>query len=85
MNDEHLTWNARKLRLMEVLCIICGEVIDPPPAQTRWPKTRMLANSCNETIYTTRLMLLQLEEEGKVLCSHRRIQNSLRWYPAHTK
>ena len=64
MNEEHLTWNARKLRLMEVLC---------------------MANSCNETIYTTRLMLLQLEEEGKVLCSHRRIQNSLRWYPAHTK
>jgi DNA-binding transcriptional regulator YhcF (GntR family) len=50
----------------------------PPPEQ--WPKTRELADQCGENIYTTRTLLLALEKEGKVRCTHRSINNSLRWY-----
>lgn len=52
--------------------------IIPPPEQ--WPKTRELADKCGENIYTTRTLLLALEKEGKVRCTHRSINNSLRWY-----
>jgi hypothetical protein len=51
-----------------------------PPAPEHWPKTRELADKCGENIYTTRTLLLALEKEGKVSCTHRSINNSLRWY-----
>ncbi|MGE4781572.1 hypothetical protein AB8960_21085 [Yersinia enterocolitica] len=56
------------------------EVLSPPPDPADWLKTRLLADMCNEDIYTARLLLLSLENEGKVLCSHCSIGNSLRWY-----
>ncbi|WP_425585500.1 FaeA/PapI family transcriptional regulator [Yokenella regensburgei] len=61
---------------------VITEVLSPPPAPDQWLKTRLLADLCDEDIYTARLLLLSLENEGKVLCSHRSIGNSLRWYPA---
>ncbi|WP_417903533.1 FaeA/PapI family transcriptional regulator [Chania multitudinisentens] len=45
-----------------------------------WPKTRELADQCGVNIYVARTLLLALEKEGKVHCSHRSINNSLRWY-----
>lgn len=66
---------------MDALNAACLDVRLPLPDPVRWPKTRQLADACNEDIYTARLLLLSLESEGKVLCSHRSIQNSLRWYP----
>ncbi|WP_293534627.1 faeA-like family protein [Pluralibacter sp.] len=66
---------------MKALYSLCQNVHPPPPDPILWPKTRQLADACNEDIYTARLLLLSLEKDGKVLCSHRSVQNSLRWYP----
>lgn len=70
---------------MKMLLLMCPEVQEPPPEPARWPKTRQLADACNEDIYTARLLLLSLEKDRKVICTHRSIQNSLRWYPVSQK
>jgi hypothetical protein len=79
MQNDHI-WNAKKHNMMKSLNLLCGEIQSPPPAPELWPKTRQLADACNESIYTARLLLLALEKEGKVLCTHRSVHNSLRWY-----
>ena len=65
-------------------CKDCAESVSkgqgPPSPPEQWPKTRELADKCGENIYTTRTLLLALEKEGKVHCTHRSINNSLRWY-----
>jgi hypothetical protein len=71
--------------MLKALHAVCPEIQTPPPGPDQWPKTRQLANACNEDIYTARLLLLSLEGDGKVLCSHRSVQNSLRWYPVSQK
>lgn len=58
----------------------CGRLRRPSSPPEQWPKTRELADKCGENIYTTRTLLLALEKEGKVRCTHRSINNSLRWY-----
>lgn len=68
--------------ILTAMYSVIPEVLSPPPEPVDWPKTRQLADMCDESIYTARLLLLSLENEGKVLCSHRSIGNSLRWYPA---
>ncbi|CAI1116547.1 FaeA/PapI family transcriptional regulator [Serratia entomophila] len=84
MAKEPGTYESRKLRMLNVLQVLCRERAEgagghhPPPEQ--WPKTRELADRCGENIYTTRTLLLALEKEGKVYCTHRSINNSLRWY-----
>jgi hypothetical protein len=71
--------------MLNVLQGLCSERIaldtlqEPPPPEL-WPKTRELADKCGENIYVTRTLLLALEKEGKVHCTHRSINNSLRWY-----
>lgn len=78
------TFESRKSLMLNVLQGLCRERVEgsgghhPPPEQ--WPKTRELADKCGENIYTTRTLLLALEKEGKVHCTHRSINNSLRWY-----
>lgn len=70
---------------MKMLLLMCPEVQEPPLEPALWPKTRQLADACNEDIYTARLLLLSLEKDRKVICTHRSIQNSLRWYPVSQK
>lgn len=85
MEQTPITYEARKLHMLNVLQGLCSERMtpdtiqeEPPPEQ--WPKTRELADRCGENIYVTRTLLLALEKEGKVRCTHRSINNSLRWY-----
>jgi hypothetical protein len=80
--NDHI-WSNKKKRMMAALYAACPDAPTPLPDPALWPKTRQLADACNEDIYTARLLLLALESDGKVLCSHRSIQNSLRWYPAN--
>ena len=70
------------LNVLRKLCMerAAGAGGHHPPAPEHWPKTRELADKCGENIYTTRTLLLALEKEGKVSCTHRSINNSLRWY-----
>lgn len=78
------TFESRKSLMLDVLRGLCRDLVEgagglhPPPEQ--WTKTRELADKCGENIYTTRTLLLALEKEGKVRCTHRSINNSLRWY-----
>ncbi|CDG48807.1 hypothetical protein [Serratia symbiotica] len=78
------TYENRKLQMLNVLKGLCRERgaggEGKPLPQEQWPKTRELADKCDENIYTTRTLLLALEKEGKIRCSHRSINNSLRWY-----
>ncbi|MGK0602857.1 FaeA/PapI family transcriptional regulator [Yokenella regensburgei] len=68
--------------MMEILYATCPEGLSSPPDPALWPKTRQLADACDEDIYTARLLLLSLETDGKVICSHCSIGNSLRWFLA---
>lgn len=70
------------LNVLRKLCMerATGTERHHPPPPEQWPKTRELADKCGENIYTTRTLLLALEKEGKVRCTHRSINNSLRWY-----
>lgn len=70
---------------MTALYAVSPLSVDSIPDAALWPKTREIADICDESIYTTRRFLLLLEQEGFVLCSHRSIQNSLRWYPARSR
>lgn len=81
MSKKGYVFLQKKALMMKKLLLLCQEVQVPPPEPDEWPKTRQLADACNEDIYTARLLLLALEKDGMVMCSHRSIQNSLRWYP----
>lgn len=85
MEKAIITYEVRKLHMLSVLQALCSERMAPgtlqePPPPELWPKTRELADMCGENIYVTRTLLLALEKEGKVRCTHRSINNSLRWY-----
>lgn len=71
----------QKSYIYEQLLILCPTVMNPPPRYEMWIKTREVADKCNISIYSARIYLLELVQEGKVLCSHQSINNSLRWYP----
>lgn len=43
-----------------------------------WPKTREIADDCDESIYVTRNWLLKLNDEGKVVINDH--SHSLRWF-----
>lgn len=77
--------NARELQMLIQLQKLClarmeatGILYAPPPEQ--WPKTRELADLCDENIYAARILLLKLQKEGVVHCTPRSIDNSLRWF-----
>lgn len=70
----------KKLDVYKALLTLCS-IDKHPPQYDAWLKTREIADACNQSIYSARLYLLALEQEGKVFCSHRNINNSLRWYP----
>lgn len=70
----------QKLHVYETLLTLRPVAMHPPQYEA-WLKTREIADACNQSIYTARLYLLALEQEGKVFCSHRNINNSLHWYP----
>ncbi|AVX36816.1 FaeA/PapI family transcriptional regulator [Yersinia massiliensis] len=85
MKNESKKYRARKEMMLSQLQSLCSASNDaytltqlPPPES--WPKTRELADRCNESIYATRTMLLTLEREGKVYCTFSSINNSLRWF-----
>ncbi|CNH78274.1 Uncharacterised protein [Yersinia massiliensis] len=85
MKDKKNRRNARKLQMLaqlQKLCLARMKTTDllhiPPPE--RWPKTRELAELCDENIYAARTLLLALEVEGKIYCTYRSINNSLRWF-----
>jgi hypothetical protein len=78
--DDHI-FEQKKRVMLKAMHTLIPDVLSPPPEPAEWPKTRLLADLCDEDIYTARLLLLSLENKGKVLCSHRSIGNSLRWYP----
>ncbi|ANS45272.1 FaeA/PapI family transcriptional regulator [Serratia inhibens] len=85
MAKAPITYEIRKSHMLNVLRKLCmeraaGAGVHHPPPPEQWPKTRELADKCGENIYTTRTLLLALEKEGKVRCTHRSINNSLRWY-----
>ncbi|WP_367316852.1 FaeA/PapI family transcriptional regulator [Enterobacter roggenkampii] len=70
-----------KRNIYEQLLNLCSPVIFPPPPYDLWVKTRDIADKCNISIYSARLYLLELESDGKIMCSHQIVNNSLRWYP----
>lgn len=69
-----------KRNIYEQLLILCSPVISPPPPYDFWVKTRDIADKCNISIYSARLYLLELANDGKILCSYQIVNNSLRWY-----
>ena len=81
MHENDHIWVNKKRMMMNALHSACPHIQTPPPEPEHWPKTRQLADICDEDIYTARLLLLSLEKDGKVLCSNRSVKNSLRWYP----
>ncbi|CNG45404.1 hypothetical protein [Yersinia frederiksenii] len=85
MNNEAIKCNDRESQILAQLRELCLARMGPgalphlPPPE-RWPKTREVADECDEDIYATRTLLLALEKKGKVHCTHRSINNSLRWF-----
>jgi hypothetical protein len=73
--------DVQKFNIYKSLLVLCPIVESPPPQYDEWPKTREIAEGCDISIYSARIYLLELEKDGKVLCSHKSINNSLRWYP----
>lgn len=85
MGKTAIKYELKKRHMLKVLQDLCSLHMTPgelqaPPAPELWPKTRELADQCGENIYVARTLLLALEKEGKVHCTHRSINNSLRWY-----
>lgn len=86
MRSEKLPRQLKKQEILKTLHRLCknralvqgnnGYLPEPE----NWPKTRELSDCCGESIYTTRAILLQLVEEGKVIKSPKSLLNSLRWY-----
>ncbi|MGY3885110.1 FaeA/PapI family transcriptional regulator [Aeromonas aquatica] len=73
--------DIRKQRVYRALMDLCPVMEEGVPPYEAWPKTREVADACNETIYSARLHLLALAQEGRVFCSYKNVNNSLRWYP----
>lgn len=71
----------QKLKIYKTLLSLCPTIESPPPQYEVWPKTRDIAEGSDVSIYSVRMYLLELEKDGKILCSHKSINNSLRWYP----
>lgn len=73
--------DVKKQNIYRALLVLCPVVEGNIPHYDNWPKTREIADACNETIYSARLYLLALAREGKIYCSYQNVNNSLRWYP----
>ncbi|MNI47810.1 hypothetical protein D3C73_1023460 [compost metagenome] len=80
---EHIVKKSdvKKQKIYGALLALCPAVEGNIPPYDDWPKTRKIADACNETIYSARLYLLALADEGAVYCSYQNVNNSLRWYP----
>ncbi|MNI31148.1 FaeA-like protein [compost metagenome] len=80
---EHIVKKSdvKKQNIYGALLTLCPAVEGNIPHYDDWPKTREIADACNETIYSARLYLLALADEGKIYCSYQNVNNSLRWYP----
>ncbi|WP_337263548.1 MULTISPECIES: hypothetical protein [unclassified Serratia (in: enterobacteria)] len=82
MRKTAIKYELKKRQMLKALQGLCAlhmtqETLPPPEL---WPKTRELADRCGENIYVARTLLLALEKEGEVCCTHRSINNSLRWF-----
>ena len=85
MSKTSQAYTIRKSNMLNALARLCsarmssfeGSLLPPPEL---WPKTREMADQCDENIYTTRTLLLTLVKEGKVYISSHPINNSLRWF-----
>lgn len=86
MRRKKYVFHQKKQEVFNQLNFLCREIEKEGKGGTvelepdLWPKTRMLADSCGETIYMTRNILLQLVNEGKVIKHSSLLLNSLRWY-----
>lgn len=85
MEQKPRQCDIRKAQILRVLVALCSEQAAsnnmlqlPPPAF--WPKTRELADRCDEDIYSARALLIALKKEGKIHCFPRRVNNSLRCF-----
>lgn len=72
---------TNKKMVHHALLFLTKERNELPADYNEWIKTREISDLCNVSIYTARLYLLELEKEGHVLCSHKVVSNSLRWFP----
>lgn len=72
---------CKKLDIYKTLLSLVPIIKSPPPQYDAWPKTRVIADACDISIYSARVYLLELKKDGKVLCSHKKINKSLHWYP----
>lgn len=75
----------KKQEVLQQLSLICSELEEKATVEVLlhpdlWPKTRVLADGCGESIYMTRNILLQLVEEGTIIKHDELLSNSLRWY-----
>lgn len=52
-----------------------------PNDDFKWVKTREVADQCDMSIYSARVYLIALENDGRVLRSEGSLNNSLGWYP----
>lgn len=73
--------DIKKERVYQALLSLCPTMAGSPPDYNDWPKTREIADACDKTIYSARLYLLALADEGRIFCSYQNVNNSLRWYP----
>ncbi|QGU89576.1 FaeA/PapI family transcriptional regulator [Erwinia sorbitola] len=86
MRRTKLVVQEKKQEVLRTLNLLCGGMNESREKgrgfsnPETWPKTRELADSCGETIYMTRNILLQLVNEGKVIKHSSPLLNSLRWY-----
>lgn len=71
---------CKKQRIFNALQMIAADITNPFQ-QRDWVKTRDVAEASDVSIYTARRYLLDLEAEGRVICSQKSINNSLRWLP----
>lgn len=76
--------DKQKLLVFEALLSLVSGVKEPPSEYELWVRTRDVADCCNISVYSARLHLLALETDGLVLCSHKSVGNSLRWFPVAT-
>ena len=86
MYSERKLRTLKKREILQALTELCKDLNSETPSGSTlpelefWPKTRQIADRCDASIYVTRAILLQLEEEGKVIKSPQLYYNSLRWF-----
>lgn len=77
---------VQKAKVLDTLGYVCAQIRtsklmdNEVVSENLWPTTRYLSDCCGESIYTTRIILLRLVDEGKVIKSTSRFNNSLHWF-----